>query len=161
VTVFRALQDSPFTDWLLGSDSIWTYPLVLTLHTAGLAVLVGASVLIHLRLLNVGAAIPAHRFRVLFRFVWAGFVVNLVTGLMLFATQAATRIADPVFAVKLGSIALAVWVGVVVRRRAMGAPDSGSADPNDRRRVRWLAACGLFLWTVAIVTGRLMAYRTS
>ena len=158
MSVFRALQQSPFTDWLLGSDSIWTYPLVLTLHTAGLAVLVGASILIHLRLLNIGATIPLYRFRVLFRFVWAGFAVNLVTGLMLFATQAADRVADPVFGVKLGSIALALWAGVVLRRRVVDAPDGASLGP---RNVRWLAAGGLALWAVAIVTGRLMAYRTS
>ena len=158
MSVFRALQQSPFTDWLLGSDSIWTYPLVLTLHTVGLAVLVGASILIHLRVLNIGAAIPLYRFRVLFRFVWAGFVVNLATGVMLFATQAADRIADPVFGVKLGSIALALWTGVVLRRRVIHPPDAAMPDP---RHVRWLAAGGLALWAVAIVTGRLMAYRTS
>jgi hypothetical protein len=158
VSVFRALQQSPFTDWLLGSDSIWTYPLVLTLHTAGLAVLVGASILIHLRLLNVGAAIPLYRFRVLFRYVWAGFAINLVTGLMLFATQAADRISDPVFGLKLGSIGLALWAGVVLRRRVIDARDGAVLDP---RHVRWLAAGGLALWAVAIVTGRLMAYRTT
>jgi hypothetical protein len=158
VSVFRALQDSPFTDWLLGSDSIWTYPFVLTLHTAGLAVLVGASILIHLRLLNVAAAIPLKKMRLLYRFVWAGFAVNLVTGLMLFASQAADRISDPVFGVKLGSIALAMAVGVVLRRRAIDVPDGG---PGDQRRVRWLAASALALWAVAIVTGRLMAYSTS
>ena len=120
--------------------------------------LVGASIVIHLRVLNVGAAIPLRRFRVLFRFVWAGFVINLITGLMLFATQAADRIQDPVFGLKLGSIALALWTGVVLRRRVIDAPDGAAPDP---RHVRWLAAGGLALWTVAIVTGRLMAYRTS
>ena len=108
--------------------------------------------------MNVGATIPLHRFRGLFRFVWAGFVVNLVTGLMLFATQAADRVADPVFGVKLGSIALALWTGVVLRRRVIDAPVGALLAP---RHVRWLAAGGLALWAVAIVTGRLMAYRTS
>ncbi len=136
---FRALQASPFTDWLLGSDSIWTYPLVLTLHTAGLAVLVGASILIHLRLLNVGAAIPLHRFRGLFRFVWAGFVINLITGLMLFATQAADRVQDPVFGLKLCSIALALWTGVILRRRVIDAPDGA---PPDQRLVACLRRAG-------------------
>jgi hypothetical protein len=157
VSVFESLQASPFTDWLLGSDSIWTYPLVLTLHTAGLAVLVGASVVIHLRLLDVGAAIPLQRFRAVYRFVWIGFAVNLATGLMLFVTQAADRVADPVFGLKLASIALALWVGAIARRRVIDAPDGA---PANRRHVRWLASGGLLLWTLAIVTGRLMAYRT-
>ena len=34
---FRSLQTSAFTEWFLGSDSIWTYPTVLTLHAAGMA----------------------------------------------------------------------------------------------------------------------------
>jgi hypothetical protein len=152
---WRALQNSPFTDWLLGSDSIWTYPFVLTLHTAGLAVLVGASAIVHLRLLNVGASIPLEKFRGLFRFVWGGFAVNLVTGLMLFVTQAADRVSDPVFGVKIASIALALGISVIARRRIVRAAD---AAPHDARRTRWIAASGLALWALAIVTGRLMAY---
>jgi hypothetical protein len=155
VTVFRSLQNSPFTDWLLGSDSIWTYPLVLTLHTAGLAVLVGSSAVIHLRLLNVGAPIPLFRFRALYRFVWGGFVINLVTGLMLFATKAADHVVDPVFWLKLSSIAGALWLGVVVRRRAIDVADDRAID---RRVARQLAAGALALWSIAIVSGRLMAY---
>lgn len=158
MNTLRALQASWFTDWLLGTDSIWTYPLVLTLHTAGLAVLVGASALVHLRLLGVGHVIPLDRFRTLYRFIGAGFVVNLVTGLMLFATQAADRIVDPVFAVKLGSIALALWVGMVARRLVTDAQAAASAG---RRQIRWLAAGGLALWAVAIITGRLMAYASN
>jgi hypothetical protein len=155
VTFFRSLQNSPFTDWLLGSDSIWTYPLVLTLHTAGLAVLVGASLVIHLRLLNVGARIPLFRFRALYRFVWGGFVINLVTGLLLFATKAADHVVDPVFWLKLGSIAGALCLGVVVRRRAIDVADERAID---RRLARRFAAGGLALWSIAIVSGRLMAY---
>ena len=155
MTFFRSLQNSPFTDWLLGSDSIWTYPLVLTLHTAGLAVLVGASAMIHLRVLDVGAPIPRFRFRALYRFVWGGFVINLVTGLMLFATKAADHVVDPVFWLKLGSIAGALWLGVLVRRRAIDVRDDATLD---RPLVRRLAAGGLALWSIAIVSGRLMAY---
>jgi hypothetical protein len=154
---FQSLQNSRFTDWFLGSDSIWTYPLVLTLHTVGLAILVGASVVIHLRLLDVGAAIPLHRFRTLYRFVWAGFVINLTTGLILFVTQAADRIVDPVFGLKIGSIALALWCAVAARRLVIDAPESAAFE---RGRARRLAVGGLALWTVAIVTGRLMAYLT-
>ena len=58
MSFFRALQDSAFTDWFLGSDSIWAYPTVLTLHTVGMAMLVGASIVVHLRVWQVGAAIP-------------------------------------------------------------------------------------------------------
>ena len=57
---FRSLQDSAFTDWFLGSSSIWTYPTVLSLHTVGMAILVGASFVVNLRILQVGSAVPPH-----------------------------------------------------------------------------------------------------
>ena len=38
-----ALEGSAFSTWLRESTSIWAYPTVLTLHTVGLAVLVGAN----------------------------------------------------------------------------------------------------------------------
>src|SRR4029450_2894692 len=100
---FHSLQNSAFTDWFLGSDSIWTYPTVLTLHTMGMAILVGASFVINLRVLQVAGGIPLQRLRPRCRLVWAGFVINLASGLVLFVTQAADRIVDPVFYVKLGS----------------------------------------------------------
>ena len=152
---FRSLQDSTFTDWFLGSESVWAYPTVLTLHTVGLAILVGASIVIHLRILRVGATVPLTRLRPLFRYIWGGFALNLVTGLVLFVTQAADRVVDPVFCVKMGSIALALWFGVIVKRHAIDRADVSLATV---RRNKWLAGAALTLWATAIVTGRLMAY---
>jgi hypothetical protein len=158
VGLFRSLQDSAFTEWFLGSESIWTYPTVLTLHTIGMAILVGASFVVHLRILKVADGIPLKRLQQLYRFIWIGFIINLTTGLVLFVTQAADRIVDPVFYVKIGSIAVALWFGSLVKR--------GAIDPDDAPRVatrqnRSLAAASLGLWIVAIVAGRLMAYLTS
>jgi hypothetical protein len=152
---FRSLQDSGFTEWFLGSDSIWTYPTVLTLHTVGMAILVGASYVINLRILQVAGAIPLQRLRPLYRFVWIGFGINLLSGLVLFVTEAADRIVDPVFYVKICSIAVALWFGMIVKRAAIDRPDGPERAPV---RSRAFAAAALALWTVAIVSGRLMAY---
>lgn len=152
---FHSLQDSAFTDWFLGSESIWTYPTVLTLHTVGMAILVGASFVINLRILQVAGAIPLHRLQSLYRFVWIGFAVNLLSGLVLFITEAADRVVDPVFYVKMCSIAAALSFGLIVKRNAI---DRGEAQHVASGRSRFLAAASLGLWIVAIVSGRLMAY---
>jgi hypothetical protein len=154
MSLLRSLQDSAFTDWFLGSDSVWTYPTFLMLHTVGLAMLVGASLVVHLRVLNVGANIPFARLRPLYRFIWIGFSINLVTGLVLFVTQAGDRAVDPVFYIKMASVALAFWLGFVVRRRVF---QDGHEGPP-RGSVRAMAAVALLLWTSAIVSGRLIAY---
>ena len=152
---FQRLQNSAFTDWFLGSPSIWAYPTVLTLHTVGLAILVGASFVINLRVLQVSGLIPLHRLRPLYRFIWIGFAINLVSGLILFVTEAADRIVDPVFCVKMASIAVALVLGGVVKHRAIDPP---GAPPVASVQTRSLAAASLGMWTVAIVAGRLMAY---
>ena len=155
---FRSLQNSTFTEWLLGSDSIWTYPTVLTLHTVGMAILVGASFVINLRVLQIAGAIPLRRLLPLYRFIWIGFAINLLSGLMLFVTEAADRVVDPVFYVKMASIAAALSLGAIVKRRAIeldGAPEV-TTGPS-----RSMAAASLALWTIAIVAGRLMAYLKS
>ena len=60
-----ALQQSALAVWV--SESVWAYPLILTAHTVGLALLVGGSTLFDLRLL--GAAPVASLA------LWAGAIV--------------------------------------------------------------------------------------
>jgi hypothetical protein len=155
VAFFDSLQNSAFTEWFLGSESIWTYPTVLTMHTVGMAILVGASFVIHLRVLQVARAIPLGRLLPVYRFVWIGFAISLATGLVLFVTQAADRIVDPVFCVKMASIAVAFCLGVLVKRHTI---DRQGAFDVATIHSRSLAAMSLALWTIAIVAGRLMAY---
>ena len=155
MSAFQRLQQSAFTDWFLGSPSIWAYPTVLTLHTVGMAILVGASFVINLRVLQVSGLIPLHRLQPLYRFVWIGFTINLVSGVILFITEAADRVVDPVFGIKMASIAVALALGLAVKRRAIDRMDAPEAATIQTRS---LAAAALGMWTVAIVAGRLMAY---
>ena len=155
MALFQHLQDSAFTEWFLGSPSVWAYPTVLTLHTVGMAVLVGASFVINLRVLQVSGAVPLHRLQPLYRVIWLGFAINLLSGLVLFVTEAADRVVDPVFYVKMGSIAAALSLGVVLKRRTIDPPDAPHVATVPSR---WLAAASLSLWAIAIVAGRLMAY---
>jgi hypothetical protein len=152
---FESLQNSAFTDWLLGSESIWAYPTVLTLHTMGLAVLVGASTVLQLRLLGVGTSVPFARLRMLYGLIWPAFVVNLASGVALFVTQAADRVLQPLFYIKLGSIVVALWLGHQAKRSIFDRPP---ASTGLSAAVRQKAAIALGLWTAAIVSGRLMAY---
>ena len=63
---------------------------------------------------------------------------------------------DPVFGVKMASIAVALALGVVVKRRAIDATGARRRSRPSRRR-SWQRR-PLRMWTVAIVAGRLMAY---
>jgi hypothetical protein len=149
--ILRQLQDSAFSMWVLGADTIWSYPTVLTLHTVGLAILVGAVVVVDLRVLGVGRAVPPDTIARLYRFVWIGFLINLASGVVLFVVQAADRATQTVFGVKLSLIAIAFVLTLRLQRHLR----AGGVLPG---RTRTMAAVSLACWVAAIAAGRLMAY---
>jgi hypothetical protein len=150
-----ALENSGFSAWLKGSTSIWAYPSVLTLHTLGLGVLVGANWVLDLRLLGVAPAIPLQALEKLFRAMWLGFWINAVTGVMLFIGDATTKGSTWLFMVKLSLVAVGVVIMVFTRRSVYGR---GVESPQASRQARRLAAASLIVWTAAIAAGRYMAY---
>jgi hypothetical protein len=151
----RALQNSAFSAWVVGSESIWAYPMILTMHTIGLGIVVGAAVIVDLRLLGVGPGIPLDEIKRVFPIFWVGFFINLVSGVMLFVSEAEDKATQPVFLLKLILIAIGVVVTARIRRLLFG---SGSSPMRAASGARTLAVSSLVVWGGAIVAGRLMAY---
>lgn len=150
----HALQNSAFSAWVVGSESLWAYPMILTMHTVGLGIVVGAAVIVDLRLLGVGPAIPLEELKRVFPIFWVGFFINLVSGVMLFVSEAEDKATQPVFLLKLILIAIGVVVTTRIRRVLFGA----GATPILASVARNLAVGSLVAWGGAIVAGRLMAY---
>src|SRR6185369_5212958 len=139
----HALQNSAFSAWVVGSDSIWAYPMILTMHTVGLGIVVGSAVVIDLRLLGVGPAIPIAEVRRVFPMFWVGFLINLVSGVMLFVSEAADKATQPVFLIKL----LLVIAGVIVTSRIRHVAFRDEVvPPSAPARSRTLAKTSLALW---------------
>src|SRR5437870_13908862 len=115
--MLTSLEQSAFSTWLLSSNSIWAYPTVLTLHTFGMMVLVGAALLIDLRLLGFGRGIPLQSMDRLFRVMWVAFALNAVTGTMLFVADASKRAPSLIFWTKLAFVAVGLVMAVMIRRR--------------------------------------------
>lgn len=150
-----ALQGTMFATWVRESNSIWAYPTILTLHTVGLGILVGANWALDLRLLGVARRVPLAPLRQLFPVMWFGFWVNAATGFMLFAPDATTKGATMLFVTKLGLVLLAV-IAVKLTDRIVFGRDAEPARVTNTARL--LAVASLLLWAAAIATGRYMAY---
>src|SRR5437667_4483506 len=103
-----AIEQSGFSVWVRESNSILAYPGVLCLHTFGMGVVAGISGLIALRILGCAREVPLADVRKMYPYMWAGFYLNAVTGIVLFAIDATTKIIDPVFYIKLAFIAAAI-----------------------------------------------------
>jgi hypothetical protein len=153
--MLASLEQSAFSTWLLGSNSIWAYPTVLTLHTFGMMVLVGAAAMIDLRLLGFGRGIPLESMRTLFRVIWGGLLLNAVTGTMLFVADASKRGTSVIFLVKMLLIVVGVVTIVMIKRQVFDS----SADPVAvSGTARLLALTSLVVWSAAVSAGRLLAY---
>ena len=150
----HALQTSAFSAWVVGSESIWAYPMILTMHTVGLGIVVGAAVVVDLRLLGIGPAIPLEEIKRVFPIFWIGFFINLVSGVMLFVSEAEDKATQPVFLLKLLLIAIGVVVTARIRRVLFGTASTAILASG----ARTLAVSSLVVWGGAIVAGRLMAY---
>ena len=153
--MLAALENSAFSEWLLQSNSIWAYPTVLTVHTLGMMVLVGAIVMIDVRLLGFGRGIPLDSLRTLFRVTWLGLTVNAITGSMLFVADATKRAASPTFMTKLVLIAAGVATLVLIRKDLFGA---GHEPDEVSHKARRLALISILVWSAAVTAGRLLAY---
>ena len=152
------LENTAIGVWTRESPSIWAYPTVLTLHTIGLGVLVGANAIIDLRLLGFAPRLPLPSLSPLYRFMWAGFAINAITGALLFVANATTKSTQPIFYVKLALIAAALAITGAIRRAVAGEPSTSHQPAPPVRSARRLAVVSLVLWTGAIAAGRLMAY---
>jgi hypothetical protein len=151
--LLASIEGSALAVWTRESTSIWAYPTILTLHTFGLAIVVGINAVIDVRLLGMARRVPVSALRSLFPIIWWAFALNFVTGVVLFMSDAANKAGQTVFYVKLSMIALAVLVTWLIGKRLhRDAVDSVPASLGP------LAILSLILWTAAIVSGRLLAY---
>jgi hypothetical protein len=153
------LEATKLAAWVRESPSIWAYPTILTLHTVGLGIVVGASAVVDLRLLGFATGIRIAALRPLFRILAYGFALNATTGILLFIADATTKSHQTVFYVKLTLIFLALLCTFATLRAVRTDGSRGSVAPSTARtRDTALAAVSLLLWAGAITAGRLMAY---
>jgi hypothetical protein len=149
------LETLPLAVWVHESPSIWAQPTVLTLHTMGMGVLVGASWVLDLRLLGISRNVPLSAFRWVFPSVTVGLIVNLVTGVLLFAQRATTWGTSIPFLFKMGLVIASVATLAPIRSHVVrGDTDS----PQLRGRFRFLAIASILAWAGAVTAGRLLAY---
>jgi hypothetical protein len=155
MSVLTSLQDSALSTWLRESESFWALPAMLLFHTTGMGILVGTSWALDLRLLGVARGIPIEPLRPLFRAMWVGFAINAVTGVLLFAQEAASKGTSITFIIKMLFVLLGMVTVVLLQRDLFGG---ANAAIEVSARTKRLARISLIVWTIAITAGRLLGY---
>jgi hypothetical protein len=155
VSVFEWMEQTSFAIWV--GESLWSYPILIGLHSIGLAIVVGTLTMVDLRLLNLFPGIRTEALKDLIKLAWAGFVINGLSGISLFTSQASTFATNRPFLIKITLIFIAAVSTAVIQQKLR---DSGEGwnDGRTPAAVRGLAALCIFCWLGAITAGRLTAY---
>jgi hypothetical protein len=151
---FEWLQGLSIANWIATDETIWSFPLILFLHSVGMGLTAGVMFMICLRLVGVGRPLPVSSMRMLFKIFWAGFVLNAITGSLLFAAHATITGNQPIYYAKLTLIAVGVVLAVPLEKFVHSEGSDGSIPSL----IRGLAAMALAVWVGVITTGRFIAY---
>jgi hypothetical protein len=152
LTLLARVELIPFSVWVRESPSLLAFPFILYLHTLGLAMLAGLNVGLDFWLL-ARKTVPSFDLKSIYRVMWLGFGINLLSGLALLAAYPAKALTNWVFFAKLTAVVLAVWV---LQQLKGELADGATRDVS--ARARRLAILSLLLWAGTILAGRLLAY---
>ena len=155
------IEESGFSQWVKGADSLFAFPGILLLHTIGMGLVVGINATFDLRILGFAPAVQLRAFQKFFPVMWIGFWINAITGTILLAVNATKLMHNPDFYVKLAFIALAVVNVRMLRKEVLNSPLLAGAAGEEvaiSARARVLAVTSMFFWLGAITSGRLLAY---
>ena len=149
------------TEWSIAlHESQYAYATIESIHVWTLCLFVGFAVLLDLRLINaifrdVPVSIMARR---LLPWTKAGFVVMVVSGILLFYAIPLRTYLNIFFRIKMIALVLAglnAWLFQIGVRRRTAEWDLHPVPP---RAARVAGAASLALWAVIIVSGRMIAY---
>jgi len=154
-----AIDNSALAEWIRESPSVIGYTAILSVHVVGLALVIGISVVIALRLLGAVPELPLAPLRKAFPILYVAFWCNFISGLGLLVADASKMFSFPVFWIKMAFIVLGVLVMRALRNAVFGdavlaRSTLGDAPPLARK----LAFASLVCWAGALIAGRLTSY---
>lgn len=153
---FAWLEATSFSVWMRESPSIFSFPIILAVHTIGLGLLAGINVALDLRILGVASRVPLVEFGRLWPFLWFGLWMNVASGLALLAAYPTKALTNPIFFIKLGLIAVAVSLLRSIRRYQLA--DGVVPTTSRRSAIKRAAVASILCWAGAIAAGRFLAY---
>jgi len=153
--LFNTIEQTALSSWLRESTSVFGFYFILLFHTIGMALVVGASAVVDLRILGIASALPLKPLKRLFVIMWVGLGINVTTGLFLLTAYPTKALTNPDFYIKLTFIALAV---TIMRRMSIQVfDDSGLDEVAMIAKGKTMAAWSLVFWVGAVSAGRLLS----
>ena len=158
---FARVVDWSESSWLghVGRDVFWVFPAAEIVHFVGLCLLMGAMLVIDLRLLGIGRRLASiESVLELIPVAIAGLVLNVTSGIVFLFAQPDNYWPSAAFRLKLVAIALgaanALWFKFAEAPRLAGTPEDFATDA----RTKTSAILSLAIWCAVIVLGRFLPF---
>ena len=141
-------------------ESLLVYPMIESTHVWSLALFVGFTALLDLRLLGLlMPRVPVSQVvRRLQPWMIAGFLVMVTTGLLLFYAIPVRTYQSIFFRLKVSMLVAAGVNAWLFHSKVFLRVAEWDTDPVPPKRVRFAGAASLLLWTSIIFAGRMIAY---
>jgi len=154
-----------FLEWLqatwvgtLVAESLWGYPLLETVHSIGMAMMIGSLGLINLRVLGYKPELPLLDVRQLLPLAWIGFTMNAISGTLLFTSDAVHFWGSYTFRIKMILITLGGINAALLGQRVFREAAAAGPAPPPTASTKSIAFLSLIFWFGAVIAGRLIAY---
>lgn len=150
------MESTAYSEWIVAGLVGW--PLMLSMHAVGLAIVVGIVLVLNFRMLGFFRPIPYVAISDLMTYAWIGIALNIFSGFSLFMAQATFYVTNLPFLTKISFVILGianVYYTQKVLRREAAVWDTSDAVPQISVV---LAGTSLIFWVLAVVGGRLIAY---
>ena len=141
-------------------ESLWLFPAVETLHLLGMTALMGTIAIVDFRLL--GCAMRRTPVSVLARcllpWAWAAFAIQVLTGGLLFSSEAVKMVANPAFRLKMFLIALAGLHALAFHLAARRRMASWDERGNLPLAARCAGLVSILIWVGVVAAGRWIGF---
>ena len=138
------------------SDSKWMFPAIEGVHIVALALLFGAVIVLNLRLLGImqQQRPAADLGRELAPWILSSLIIILITGVMLFFSEATRSFYSGPFRLKMVLLVSAIIFHYVVSRRIVNREDTRPQPLVDKP----VAVLGILLWVSVGFAGRAIGF---
>jgi hypothetical protein len=153
--VIEWLANSPYALWV---NQSFGWPLALTIHAFGNAIVVGFMAIIGLRLFGFFPGIPYTSLRSLIPYIWISVAFQALSGFTLWMTKPGSYLADGMFEVKFTLVIIACVVMVIFQRILKQEAAKWDAAGAVSSRGLKIGTLSCLLWAGVLIGGRLTAY---
>lgn len=144
-------------------DALWLFPLIESTHVIGLSLVFGTILIVDLRLLGIASTHRSFKQMAsdILKWTWAAFALTVLTGTLMFITNARVYYHNFYFRTKMLMLVLSGINMLVFELTAGRTIHRWDKAPSGPRAGKIVAALSLAMWIGIIVMGRLIGFTTS